>query len=167
MKSPPCSLNTWLPWWLRPKEGHPLACHSCPKQVKAGGRVDHKPCSQSQVSHYSRGVHDSGGHRNNFRASPSSKNLLLLRGRTAGTNACTRNGERAESNSCRWRDRGESLQEQTWGGKGYSPGAFILLLFLQLAGTIRFWSSSSSIHGWEYCNFLSLLISLCKTMLQW
>lgn len=37
-----------------------------------------------------------------------------------------------------WRERGESLQEQTWGGRGYSPQVFILLLFSQPAVTIRF-----------------------------
>lgn len=51
-----------------------LACRSRPKQVMAGSKVGHKVHSQSQVSHYSRSIHDSGNHRINLRASPSLKN---------------------------------------------------------------------------------------------
>lgn len=36
-KSTPCSLKTWLPRWLRPKERHLLTCCSSPKLAVARG----------------------------------------------------------------------------------------------------------------------------------
>lgn len=155
-KACPAVLSTGLLLWLRQKEKHPHTCCSCPKQVMAGEALATGHAAKPDQSLFQKCSWQQGTQKT-FPSFSILQNLqLLLKGRAAQTDVCTR-AKRCRAKLPRDWDKGESLQEQSLWGKGYSPGVFILLLFLQLAATIHFWSSSSAIHGWEYCHLLSCM----------